>query len=202
METVLQVILTGILSFVSSDLDDIIVLTLLFTQRRKYRTGHIIAGQLLGIGSLVLISLLINYGLGLVATSILKWIGILPIILGVKYWYDYYYQSKSDNENMPETVVAQHSMIGNVLGICLLTISNGADNIGIYVPLFTQYSNWELGVIIAVYGAMTLVWCYFGYRLASLPALQVRIERYRRWLIPLIFVLLGIYVLFKNGAFN
>ncbi len=58
----LALIITGIVSFISSDLDDIVVLTLLFTQEKKYQKYQIILGQLLGIGSLVVFSLLIDYG--------------------------------------------------------------------------------------------------------------------------------------------
>ncbi|ANZ61208.1 hypothetical protein AYR62_10120 [Secundilactobacillus paracollinoides] len=197
----LALIITGVVSFISSDLDDIVVLTLLFTQEEKYKHYQIVLGQLLGIGSLVVFSLLIDYGLSFLTTGLLKWLGLLPICLGIKYWFDYYYRSKTDNSNLPKAIKYNQFAIIKILSICLLTISNGADNIGIYVPLFSQYNDGETWLTIAVYAVMTLIWCFIGYKLANLPVLKKRIEHYRKWVIPLIFIVLGVYILIKNNAF-
>lgn len=197
----LALIITGIVSFISSDLDDIVVLTLLFTQAEKYQKYQIVLGQLLGIGGLVVFSLLIDYGLSFLISGLLKWMGFLPIFLGIKYWFDYYFRSKTDNSSLPQSIKYNRSAIIKILSICLLTISNGADNIGIYVPLFSQYNQTETVLIIVVYAIMTLVWCFIGYKLANLPVLKEKIEEYRKWVIPLIFIALGIYILIKNNAF-
>lgn len=197
----LALIITGVVSFISSDLDDIVVLTLLFTQEEKYKKYQIVLGQLLGIGSLVVFSLLIDYGLSFLTTRLLRWLGLLPICLGIKYWLDYYFRSKTDNNNLPKSIKYNRSTVIKILSICLLTISNGADNIGIYVPLFSQYNQAETGLTIVVYAMMTLIWCFIGYKLANLPVLKGRIKEYRKWLIPLVFIVLGIYILIKNNAF-
>jgi Predicted permease, cadmium resistance protein len=197
----LALIITGIVSFISSDLDDIVVLTLLFTQAEKYQKYQIVLGQLFGIGSLVTFSLLIDYGLSFLINGLLKWMGLLPIFLGIKYWFDYYFRSKTDNSSLPRSIKYNQSAIIKILSICLLTISNGADNIGIYVPLFSQYNQTETVLIIIVYAIMTLVWCFIGYKLAILPVLKEKIEEYRKWVIPLIFIALGIYILIKNNVF-
>jgi Predicted permease, cadmium resistance protein len=197
----LALIITGIVSFISSDLDDIVVLTLLFTQAEKYQKYQIVLGQLFGIGSLVTFSLLIDYGLSFLISGLLKWMGLLPIFLGIKYWFDYYFRSKTDNSSLPRSIKYNRSTIIKILSICLLTISNGADNIGIYVPLFSQYNQTETVLIIIVYAIMTLVWCFIGYKLAILPVLKEKIEEYRKWVIPLIFIALGIYILIKNNVF-
>lgn len=90
----------------------------------------------MGIGSLVVFSLLIDYGLSFLTTGLLKWLGVLPICLGIKYWFDYYFRSKTDNSHLPKSIKYSRFTVIKILSICLLTISNGADNIGIYVPLF------------------------------------------------------------------
>lgn len=197
----LALIITGVVSFISSDLDDIVVLTLLFTQEEKYKKYQIVLGQILGIGSLVVFSLLIDYGLSFLTTGLLKWLGVLPICLGIKYWFDYYFRSKTDNSYLPKSIKYNRFAVIKILSICLLTISNGADNIGIYVPLFSQYNQAETVLTIVVYAMMTLLWCFTGYKLANLPVLKEKIEEYRKWVIPLFFIVLGIYILIKNNAF-
>lgn len=197
----LALIITGVVSFISSDLDDIVVLTLLFTQEEKYKKYQIVLGQLLGIDCLVVFSLLIDYGLSFLINGLLQWLGLLPIFLGIKYWFDYYFRSKTDNSILPKSIRYNRFAIIKILSICLLTISNGADNIGIYVPLFSQYNQTETGLTIGVYMMMTLIWCFIGYKLANLPVLKKKIEEYRKWVIPLIFIMLGIYILIKNNAF-
>jgi cadmium resistance protein CadD (predicted permease) len=38
--------------------------------------------------------------------------------------------------------------------------------------------------------------------LASLDFVSEKIEKYERWIVPIVFIGLGIYIMFENGTFN
>lgn len=73
--------------FIATDIDDIVILTLLFiTARTTGRPGswQIVAGQYLGIGALVLLSAVVAAGLLVVPDEWTGLLGLLPITLGVR----------------------------------------------------------------------------------------------------------------------
>jgi cadmium resistance protein CadD (predicted permease) len=85
MRWLLTAIITGTVTFAATNIDDIFVLMLFFSQvNSRLRPRHIVAGQYLGFTALVAISLLGFLG-GLVVPR--AWIGLLglaPILIGVK----------------------------------------------------------------------------------------------------------------------
>jgi cadmium resistance protein CadD (predicted permease) len=85
-----------------------------------------------------------------------------------------------------------------VLSVIALTFSGGADNIGVYVPLFTGYSVSEILVAAVVFALLTAVWCFIGSKLASLPFVRSFIEKYEHIIVPSVFILLGVYILLEG----
>ena len=62
-------------------------------------------------------------------------------------------------------------IIYHFIAVAAMTISNGGDNIGIYLHLFASYnSSAEVIPLISVFMAMTAVWCATGYYLVSQPS--------------------------------
>ena len=80
--------------------------------------------------------------------------------------------------------------------MALITIANGADNIGVYIPLFAGFSLWQMGTALSVFSLMTGLWCLLSIRLSDLPVLQKLLRKYKPVLIPAVYILLGLYILF------
>lgn len=38
------------------------------------------------------------------------------------------------------------------------------------------------------------IWCFIGYRLAAFKHVSETLEKYDRWIIPIVFIGLGIYI--------
>ena len=71
--------------FAATDVDDLAVLTVLFLSARaidRPRPWHIWAGQYLGVGTLVAVSLLAAAGLHVVPEKWVGLLGLLPLALG------------------------------------------------------------------------------------------------------------------------
>ena len=180
------VILTAATAFISTNLDDILILTLLFAQASSGKAS-IAAGQFAGIGILTAASFLgARLMQGLPATA-LALLGMVPIALGVRAWVQY----RRNPE--PDAV----SAVGFTQTL-LLTLANGGDNLGVYIPLFAGYSLPHMAAVGAVFALMTALWCLLGIRLAALPALGERIRSSRHILVPAVLITLGIYILLEH----
>jgi len=83
--------------------------------------------------------------------------------------------------------------------LAAVTVANGGDNIGIYVPLFAS-SNWrELVVLVGCFDARRGL---VSYRLALYPAIARLLSRYSTRLVPFVLISLGIFILLENGTIN
>ena len=84
----LQTILTAILCYTSTNIDDLFLLTLLCAQADS-KTGQrsILTGHCLGIGALTAVSLLGAFGLQVIADErLVRLLGLIPILLGIRSW--------------------------------------------------------------------------------------------------------------------
>ena len=186
----MNVVVTSVLAFISTNIDDIFLILLLYAQAGgPSERRAILAGRYAGTGILLAISFLGVCGLQFISGRYLRLLGLIPIGLGVKAWINDR-RKKEEEEERPAG-----KPIG-LLAVTLITISAGGDNIGVYIPLFADYGLWELAVVTAVFAVMTAVWNYLGKRLADLPLIRQAIQRYKNRAVAVIFVLLGLYILF------
>jgi cadmium resistance protein CadD (predicted permease) len=82
----------------------------------------------------------------------------------------------------------------SVLSIATITLANGADNVGVYVPFFVAHRA-DLQLVLVVYGLLVLVWCavgkWFGRHALALKALA----GWGHWIVPFVLIGLGGYIL-------
>ena len=71
-------VLTGIVSFAATNVDDIFILMLFFSQTSEaFRNWHVVVGQYLGFAALVALSILGSLGVLIVPE---EWIGLLGLV--------------------------------------------------------------------------------------------------------------------------
>ncbi len=193
-----ETILAGIVSFVGTNIDDIFINTLFFAQAdTKRKVKATIIGVYLGIGTLVLLSMLGAYFLQAVPQKYIGLLGFIPIILGIKAWAEYIQEKK--NSNADESVENPGASKGLLWSVMLITISNGADNIGVYIPLFASYTAMQLLTVAIVFAWMTALWCVLGKKLSDLPGLRKILLKYKHIIVPVVFIALGIYIILKSN---
>jgi cadmium resistance protein CadD (predicted permease) len=191
----MSILLTAILAFASTNLDDLFILTLFFGD--KSRTSRdIVIGQLLGIGTLIALSLAGSMLGSIFDPRYIGLLGLFPLYLGVKGMLSLWCPAiNDDSESNPD--LSQKKSLFAVAGV---TIANGGDNIGIYVPLFATLSWPDKISTVVVFMLMTLVWCAAARYLAKHPWLEKPISRYGHWITPLVLMLLGIFILKESNA--
>lgn len=207
-------ILYALGSFIVTNIDDIFILMLLFSQARsqaKASNGStvntlpmgnriyprdIVIGQYLGFTLLVLISLLATVGVTLIPEEWVGLLGLIPIYLGVKLFI------KGEEEDEGAILSSLNKFNKFYLSVAFITFANGGDNIGIYVPFFSTLNNNQLVITVVTFFIMVAVWCLIGYRLARFRYVSETLEKYGRWVIPIVFIGLGIYIMLENDTFS
>lgn len=182
------VIFTSILSFVSTNIDNIFILMLLYAQVQA-RSGilRVAAGQFLGIGLLTAVSIAGALGTQLFPPHLAGLLGFLPLFLGFRAWFSH------RSEQLPE----EKTQAG-FLSSALLAIANGADNIGVYIPVFSGCSLPDFAVVLLIFAGMQALWCVLALKLANQPYIREKICRFRHVLVPAVLIFLGISILAGN----
>jgi cadmium resistance protein CadD (predicted permease) len=177
--------------FAGTDVDDLLVLTVLFLASRtggRPRPWQIWAGQYLGIGVLVAVSAAAAAGLAAVPDRWVGLLGLLPLGIGL-HGLVTAVRSRGDDEP-PAPVVAT-----GVLPVAGVTIANGADNLSVYTPMFHALGPAATLVTVAVFAIGTAVWCLAGSWLGSHPRVIAVLGRFGHWIVPVVFVVLGLVIL-------
>jgi cadmium resistance protein CadD (predicted permease) len=177
----------GIVLFVSTNVDDLFVLIAFFADS-SFRAREVVLGQYLGMSALIGISLLGALGATVIPLHYVRFLGAVPIALGVKKLIDL--RKRGDDERRDDRLAAFRP-----LAVAATTIGNGADNVGAYVPLFATRTRFEVGLLASMFLALTGLWCLAAYRLVHHPRTGAPIRRSARVVVPFVLVALGIYIL-------
>jgi cadmium resistance protein CadD (predicted permease) len=142
-----------------------------------------VAGQYAGFAAIVGISLIGVWGALAVPHRWIRLLGVLPLAIGIKRLLQ-----------APRTRAEQPlASAESVASIALVTLSNGADNISIYVPFFVIGRS-SLWLSLIAYAALVSLWCFIGRWLGSDSLILRSADQWGHWAVPLVFVGLGIYV--------
>jgi cadmium resistance transport/sequestration family protein len=199
MTEMITAISTAIAAFIATNLDDILILTILFTQVNKlFRRRHIVIGQYLGFSLLILASLTGFFGSFFLPVLWIRWLGLIPVALGIFNIL----QGEEEEDNNIETVLEtskSSSLVSwlspQTCGVAALTIANGSDNIGIYVPLFASSSLVNLVTIVSVFLILVGVWCFTAHQLTNLPAIANLITSHGSHFVPCVLIGLGVFII-------
>ncbi|XOW19644.1 cadmium resistance transporter [Lactococcus lactis] len=89
-------------------------------------------------------------------------------------------------------------MLGTVIIISFA--SCGADNIALFTPFFMTLSANNLLLSIIIFALNTLILGLLGKTIAKIPHLHDVLEKYSRWILAFVYIVLGIMVLLESGT--
>jgi cadmium resistance transport/sequestration family protein len=220
MNWVLQAIVTGITAFIATNIDDLVIMVIFFAQgyedvsqsNTAFRPQHVILGKYLGFTLLILASFPGFLGGLIVPRPWIGLLGILPIAIGI------YHLVQPDEDEQIQTVAPDElklpeldrsllsrlarSFNPQTYTVAAVTVANGGDNIGIYVPLFASSTVQRLTVILGIFYGLVGVWCYLAYRLTRQPTIARLLARYGRRLVPIVLIGLGMLILAESGSYQ
>lgn len=186
-------LLTSVIAFIATNIDDLFILMLFFSNSR-FKNSHIIIGQYVGIMSLILISTVGYFFKFIIPASFINLLGLLPIAIGIKELINLKRHKVSPNEEIVQNEKFKKS---SILSVALVTFSNGGDNIGIYMPLFVSLNLYQISIVIGTFLLMTSIWCFISYNLINHRILGDKIKKYGHIIFPFVLIALGIFILIK-----
>ena len=195
-----QTIISAIGVYISTSIDYLIILIILFAQlSQNKQKWHIYAGQYLGTGLLVGASLVAAYVVNFVPEEwMVGLLGLIPIYLGIRFAI----VGEGEEEEEEEIIERLEQSKANQLfwTVTLLTIASGGDNLGIYIPYFASLDWSQTLVALLVFAIGIIIFCELSRVLSSIPLISETIEKYERIIVPLVFILLGLYIMYENGT--
>ncbi|QLE49955.1 transporter [Nostoc sp. C057] len=206
MNELVTAITTGAIAFIATNIDDIVILLLFFSQiNTSLRPRHIVAGQFLGFTVLLILSLPGLFG-GLVLSK--NWIGLLgllPMSIGISSLVNR--EEDSSKEVVATTEEAEASTITSFFSpqaysVAAVTLANGSDNISVYVPLFASSNLKSFVVIIGLFFLLLGIWCYGAYKLTHYRVIADILTRYINNFVPFILIGLGAFIVLKSEALS
>jgi cadmium resistance transport/sequestration family protein len=196
----LKIIITALVTYVATSVDEIPVLFMLYTkQSNKGRAKTITLSYFLGTFILIGLGLLGALGLGFIPQ---RWIiglfGLVPLVIGIKVLINGE-DDEEEEEGVKKSLQKYKLLWVQVLAI---TIGLGADDMGIYIPLFTTIKGGEILLMVLVFAICTAVLCKISYKLTSINKLTEFMERYERFIIGTVFTTIGILIMYECGTFS
>jgi cadmium resistance protein CadD (predicted permease) len=187
---------TAVALFAATNVDDLVVLALLAAASRaggRPRRWEIWAGQYAGFAILIGLSLAAGRGLSLVPARWLWLLALIPFTVGAV--------------TLAAAIGAVHRgeepqapSAGGLLGVAILTIVDGADDVAAYAPVFATSGAGRIAVALVVFAVGVAVWCLAGSLLVRHHRITVTLANYGHWILPAAFILIGLYTLHQTAA--
>ena len=197
-----QTVISAIGVYISTSIDYLIVLIILFAQlSQNKQKWHIYAGQYLGTGLLVGVSLVAAYVVNFVPKAwMVGLLGLIPIYLGIR--FAIVGEGEEEEEEEEEIIERLEQSKANQLfwTVTLLTIASGGDNLSIYIPYFASLDWAQTLVALLVFAIGVIIFCKLSQMLSSIPLISETIEKYTRIIVPLVFIPLGLYIMYESGT--
>ncbi|OXM71561.1 cadmium resistance transporter [Amycolatopsis vastitatis] len=175
--------------FAVTNVDDLVLLAVFFGQAAGRRGRlKVVAGQFLGFAAILAVSVAGALGAGLLPDGAVRWLGVLPVLLGIRAAW----QARRQDDDGPAPATG-------LLGIATVCFANGGDNVGVYVPAFAATGPSGLAGYVVVFLVGVAVWCVAGRFLATRPGVAQVLARWGHVVLPAVLIALGVLILL--GAF-
>ena len=192
----MEIVAQAVGLFAVTNIDDILILALFFAQgaghRRTART--VTAGQYLGFAGILAVAVAAGFGATFLPERAIPFLGLLPLALGVKAAVQAWRHRHDDEE---DEAAAPHAP--RVLEVAAVTLANGGDNIGVYVPVFARAGAGGTAVYAAVFLVLVAVWVAAGRFFATRPVVARALSRWGHVLLPVVLIGLGLLILSEAG---
>nr|WP_249287762.1 cadmium resistance transporter [Mobiluncus curtisii] len=186
--------------FAVTNIDHLILLTLWFVHghQRPGTTLRTCAGQYLGFSAILAATVILNLISGFVIPEAqLHLLGLIPLILGVKAGIGEILERRESNDSR-DAQSAESKLEGkpvSVGAVALVTIANGGDEIGVYLPVFALSAWWQVAMFCAVFLVLAGALLALAWFITGRLGLAEVLERFEAVLFPSVLILLGVLIL-------
>jgi cadmium resistance protein CadD (predicted permease) len=185
--------------FAVTNIDDLVVLAMFFAQGAGHRHAarRIAIGQYLGFAAILAVAVPAALGATFLPDRAVPYLGLLPLALGGRAAVQAWRHRGHDDEDHGREARAGGP---RVLEVAAVTVANGGDNIGVYVPVLATAGAGGMTVYVAVFLVLVAVWVAAGRYFATRPVVARTLGRWGHILLPLVLIGIGLLILVEGGG--
>jgi cadmium resistance protein CadD (predicted permease) len=180
----LAIVTLTLAGFVATNIDNLLILVaLLATGNSRW---PVLAGYGAAAATVLVICLLGGALGGLLKPDWVGYLGVIPVLLGLQLGF----------RNWRGAPVAPTAPGGGAAGTAfVLTLSNSGDSLALFLPLLAETERESAMLLVALYLLLVLSWARLARRLAGRAGVVDLLSRHSRWLLPVVMIAVGSYVL-------
>lgn len=197
---IFSTLVQALVLFVATNIDHLALLALWFVhgQNRPGTTARICAGQYVGFGVILAVTVVLSAISGLVIPQeYLRFLGLIPLALGIKAAIGEIRERLSaeedDDEDEGEAQLKGKKV--SVGAVALVTMANGGDEVAAYLPVFALSTWWQIALFCAVFLALAGVLVALARFITGRMGLAEVLERFEAIIFPSVLILLGVLIL-------
>ena len=182
--------------FVATNIDHLALLTLWFVhgQNRPGTTARICAGQYVGFGVILAVTIALSAISGLVIPQeYLRFLGLIPLALGVKAAIGEI-RERVGSRDYEDEAQLKGKKVG-VGAVALVTMANGGDEVAAYLPVFALSTWWQIILFSAVFLVLAGVLLALARFITGRMGLAEVLEGFEAIIFPSVLILLGVLIL-------
>jgi cadmium resistance protein CadD (predicted permease) len=190
--------------FAGTNIDDIVLLAVLFGRvAGRARPLQIVLGWYAGYVVVLSVAVVGALGARLLPESVIPLLGLLPLVLGLRAAWTAWRERSSRGDGSLSDDAARYSASAPGAGTsAAVSLANGGDNIGVYVPVFAASRPGAQLVYVGVFLVLVAVWCAAGRLVASRPLIARAMTRWGHVVLPVVLIGLGLAILIEGKAFG
>ena len=199
---IISTLVQALVLFVATNIDHLALLTLWFVhgQNRPGTTARICAGQYVGFGVILAVTIVLSAISGLVIPQeYLRFLGLIPLALGVKAAISEIRERVGsrdfEDEDEDEDEAQLKGKKVSVGAVALVTMANGGDEVAAYLPVFALSTWWQISLFSAVFFVLAGVLLALARFITGRMGLAELLERFEAIIFPSILILLGVLIL-------
>lgn len=85
-----------------------------------------------------------------------------------------------------------------ILSVATVTIANGGDNLGVYMPLFATTSPFSFLIMVVTFLILVGLWCLLGFKLVNNRILGNKIRKYGHLILPFVMIFIGMVIILRR----
>jgi cadmium resistance protein CadD (predicted permease) len=187
--------------FAATNIDDIVVLAVFFGRATsRARALQVVIGWYAGyLAVLAAVVAVAALGARLLPENVIPLLGLLPLVLGLRAAWTAWRERSSRDGGPPSDDVARWTASGLGVGTTAgVSLANGGDNIGVYVPVFAASRPEVQLIYVVVFLVLVAVWCAAGSLVASHAVVARAMTRWGHIVLPVVLIGLGLTILLEG----
>lgn len=186
----------AVVLFAVTNVDDLLVLAVLLGRAAGTPGGaaRVVAGQYAGFVVLLAVCGAAALGATLLPDAAAPYLGLVPLALGLRAAWALRRGAGPDDE-----APAGRGAPG-LVAVAGITVANGGDNVGVYVPVLATAGAGEVAVTVVTFLVLVGAWCAAAAALVRHRSVGALLARWGDVLLPVVLVLLGVAILVEGGA--